>query len=132
MEERTQVYLVHLQPKLKKLNIFTSKFYDEEDGEESVYSDGIEFAKIELVDVIMNYSPQKDPLKKYAPSEKQIIEEQNDSSGSDSESDLINTSQSLNVTMNSQTQEELVKQIYTPESQAIPQQNEKEPIMDVI
>ena len=32
MEERTQVYLVHLQPKLKKLNIFTSKFYDEEDG----------------------------------------------------------------------------------------------------
>ena len=55
MEERTQVYLVHLQPKIKALNIFTSVFYDEEDGEDSVYSDGIEFAKIELVDVIMKY-----------------------------------------------------------------------------
>ena len=57
MEERTQVYLVHLQPQLRKVNIFTSAFYDDEDGEGSEFEDGKEFAKIELVDIIMKYKP---------------------------------------------------------------------------
>ena len=57
MEERTQVYLVHLQLQLKKVNIFTSAFYDNEDGEGSEFEDGTEFAKIELVDQIMKYKP---------------------------------------------------------------------------
>ena len=48
-EEKAQVYLVYLKPKTLEVNIFTSQFYDDE-GAESDYSDGVEFAKIEVDD----------------------------------------------------------------------------------
>ena len=86
--------MVHLQPQLKKANIFTSAFYDDEDSDGSEFEDGIEFAKIELVDVIMKYKPTPT---------NQVDERSEEDESSDSDNEE-------NKTKNTQNMSELAKQ----------------------
>ena len=96
-QERTQVYMVHLQPQHKKANIFTSAFYDDEGSDGSEFEDGIEFAKIELVDVIMKYRPTPT---------NQVDEKSEEHESSDSDNEE-------NKTENTQNMSELAKQTST-------------------